>query len=113
MSLRIVYLDDEPMLCEIFVDLFSSIDIEIKTFTDSDLARQFITDHSPDLIFIDYRLPGTNGDEVAQLLPSEIPKFLITGEAAVDTKYRFKRIFKKPYEEQLILSSIHEYLQQS
>lgn len=106
MPLKVVYLDDEPVLCEIFSDLFSSPQIEVKTFTDPSLAIKFINENVPDVIFLDYRLPGTTGDEVAQLLPPAIPKFLITGDTKVDTKYNFAQLFHKPYKEEEIVSAI-------
>lgn len=34
MALKVYYIDDEPDLLELFADLFSSKEIEIKTFAD-------------------------------------------------------------------------------
>jgi CheY-like chemotaxis protein len=102
MLLNIVYLDDEPMLCEIFVDFFSAEDRIVRTFTDPNEAIASMRANPPDVLFIDYRLPGTTGDLVAQSLDPNIPKYLITGDITVNTTYQFKRVLPKPVDESVI-----------
>ena len=102
MSFNIYYLDDEPLLCDLFVDYFESDDISITTFTLPELALKAAADKAPDLFFIDYRLPGTTGDIVALELPADIPKVLITGEINPKPEYQFDKIFLKPYNSTLI-----------
>ena len=97
MPLKVYYLDDEEALCEIFVDFFASSNVEVTTFTDPSLALDAAKINPPDILFIDYRLPGTTGDEVAKSMAADIPKYLITGDISVRTEYKFKAIFHKPY----------------
>ena len=97
MSLKIVYLDDEPDLCVIFRDIFSSEEVIIETYTESLKAIQGIKMDPPDLIFLDYRLPNITGDEVAMMLDKDIPKVLITGDINIKTDYSFLRIISKPF----------------
>jgi DNA-binding NtrC family response regulator len=97
MSLKLVYLDDEPDLCDIFMDMFSADDVEVRTFVDPVQAVQSITSEPPDLIFLDYRLPNTTGDKIAVSLDNAIPKVLITGDITVKTEYSFVRVLEKPY----------------
>ena len=73
MPLKVYYLDDEKDLCEMFVDYFSNKDVEVTTFTDPLKAIAHSLNHPPDLIFVDYRLPGTTGDEVAKSLGASVP----------------------------------------
>lgn len=96
MQLKILYLDDEEALCELFFDEFSSPDIQVMTFTDPKKAMEEARTTAPDLMFLDYRLPGTTGDEIAQSMPPQIPKYLITGDNDVKTTYKFVAIFHKP-----------------
>ena len=98
MPLKIVYLDDEPGLCEIFVDNFSSPDVSVDTFTNPEAAVKAINESLPDLVFLDYRLPGTTGDEVASRLSAVIPKVLITGDLAVMSTKSFVKVFHKPFD---------------
>jgi len=110
MLLRIYYLDDEEALCENFFDYFSSKDVEIKTFVDPSVAIDAIKKNPPDLFFVDYRLPGTTGDEVAKVLDSTLPKILITGDISVNTDYRFDRVFPKPYDYSVVAELISSYV---
>ena len=97
MSLKVYYLDDEKDLCENFLDGFSTERIRIQTFTDPEMALREVKMSPPDLFLIDYRLPGANGDQIAQAIDPAIPKVLVTGDISVQTQYSFQRIFSKPY----------------
>ena len=108
MPLKVYYLDDEPDLCENFSDALSSNEIVVTTFSRAQLLFEAVKKSAPDLIFLDYRLPGTNGDDVARELPVEIPKFLITGDLSVKAKYPFLKVFEKPYKTEDILAAIDE-----
>jgi DNA-binding response OmpR family regulator len=98
MPIKIIYLDDEPELLDIFSDLFSDPTIEIKTFTKSTEAVDEINANPPDLLILDYRLPGTNGDLIAQALDPNIPKILLTGDLSVSVSSKFLKVFYKPYD---------------
>ncbi len=65
MPFKVIYLDDEPHLCEMFVDNFASGEVSVETFTDSEKAITAINASIPDLVFLDYRLPETTGEAVA------------------------------------------------
>ena len=110
MSLRVLYLDDELDLCEIFIDEFSSGDVTIIAMTDSTQAIAEAQNNPPDVVFIDYRLPGTTGDAVAQAMPPHIPKYLVSGEVSVFTEYEFEGFFGKPYDRKEIGSVIESLL---
>jgi len=97
MPLNVVYLDDEPDLCSNFSDFFASRDVLIKTFTDPEEAIRYVNRHPPDLLFVDYRLPSTTGDEIALALDPAIPKYLVTGDITIVTTYQFMGVFSKPY----------------
>ncbi len=96
MALKLVYVDDEEMLCEIFFEMISSEKNIVKTFTDAEKAYQEITANPPDLIFLDYRLYNITGDELAFRLPPQVPKVLVTGDILLKTKYPFANTFQKP-----------------
>lgn len=110
MPLKIVYLDDEPHLCEMFVDNFESSEVSVQTFTESRAAIKAINESTPDLVFLDYRLPGMTGDDVASLLNSAVPLALLTGDLSVKTVTRFVRIFHKPFNFDEMEAFIQSYL---
>lgn len=97
MSLKLIYVDDEPDLLEMFVDTFSAPDLEISTYADAEEALAKIRSEPPDIVFLDYRLKTTTGDQLAQKIPDNIPKALITGELGLNPKSRIDIIFYKPY----------------
>ena len=106
MPLEIVYIDDEVDLLSLFEDTFSDSDIRIRTFADVGKAKEAILEKAPDLVFIDFRLPGTTGDQVANDLDPKIPKALITGDLQVNTSYKFDAVFEKPYN----IKAIREFI---
>lgn len=98
MPLRIVYIDDEPDLGSIFCDYFSSPDIEVQIFTDAQAGLDHVTTGRPDAVFLDFRMPGITGDQLAQQMSSYIPKFLITGEINPELSYSFQAVLPKPFD---------------
>jgi len=97
MPLNIYYLDDEEELLEVFSALFSSSEVNVKTFSHPEAALFAIQEQSPDLFFVDFRLPGMTGDKVVNQINPDIPSFLITGELNIRPEADFKMIFKKPF----------------
>lgn len=95
--LKVYYLDDEPALLEVFEESYACDWLIIKTFSDPAEAIKFIKANPPDILFLDYRLPNTTGDAVAQQLPGGFPKVLITGDLHVQPVTQFAQIIYKPY----------------
>lgn len=90
-------IDDEIELGELFVDIFSSPSCSVTYFNDSSEALISLEKEQPDLFFLDYRMPKMDGDELASILPKDIPKYLITGEINPVVKSNFIEILEKPY----------------
>lgn len=110
MPLKVMYLDDEPLLCEMFVDNFASLEVSIQTFTDPELAIKAINEENPDLVFLDYRLPQTTGRDVALRLNQAIPKVLVTGDLTVNAIKNFVKVFHKPYDFAEMEALIQSYI---
>ena len=110
MSVQVYYVDDEVELCEIFADEFSNKDFEITTFHDPLSAIAACEKKAPDLIFIDYRMPGMNGDKLAQKLNPKIKKILITGEIQVEVETKFEVILGKPIINSLVRDQLAKIL---
>lgn len=100
--LKVLYLDDEPQLCAIFVDLFNSDLVEVKAFTNPAEAIAAAKLDPPDVAFLDYRMPGTTGAEVANAMRPDIPKYLITADISGLNGSAFIGIFDKPFDVELI-----------
>jgi|GEM_PF-4450226 len=94
--LSVMFVDDEPGLCLIFADEYEAEGIKVSTYSDPAEAIAAAHRQPPDLLFLDFRMHGTNGDLVAQAMPASIPKYLITGDIRVETKTNFLLKFEKP-----------------
>jgi len=98
MPLKVVYIDDEPEICQIFIDNFSSDSIEIKIYTDPILFLNEVENHELDLVILDYRFPNINGDQIAKALGSHIPKVLVSGDLTINLEQTYLRTFTKPFD---------------
>ncbi|MFN8846300.1 MAG: response regulator [Bdellovibrionales bacterium] len=107
--IKVFYLDDELDLLEIFSETFSSDSVIITTFADPESFIAECSIGNPDLLIIDYRLPGTRGDIVAQKIYTSIPKCLITGDIQVATAFPFHKILHKPFNFEEINSTLLEF----
>jgi CheY-like chemotaxis protein len=108
--LDVMYVDDEKELGDIFRDLYSNDLVNVHFFDNSKAAIERSKNSQFDLAFLDYRLPEMLGDEVANHLPKELPKYLITGELEVASKYQFIEIISKPTDFKVIGEIIQSYL---
>jgi DNA-binding response OmpR family regulator len=111
MTINVVYIDDEEMLCQMFKEYLQSEEINITVFTDEEPAIAFCNNTNPDLIFIDYRLKKSNGIEVAKAISSPSKKILITGELDVVMDKCFDHKIEKPYRlaatKELIIKTVY------
>lgn len=97
MPIRLIYVDDEVDLLELFADMFSSPDVVIETYSDPVRAVAAIQASPPDLLFLDHRLPRTTGDQIAKQVDRAIPKALVTGDVTVQLESSFDAVFEKPF----------------
>jgi CheY-like chemotaxis protein len=113
MTINIYYLDDEPALCAIFKEYLEGDGIKVTTFIDSSAAISICINEPPDMIFIDYRLADTTGEKVAQILDTNIPKVLVTGELLAPVASAFLSVIKKPYKLAELKQFIQDYFKVS
>ncbi len=105
----VYYLDDEPDLAEVFFDLIQAQGIQVRTFTDPLIFLSETAKTPPDIVFVDYRLPGMNGLEIAKKLSPKIHIALMTGELEIQNKAPALEVLSKPFEKELILKFIKEH----
>lgn len=107
-QLNVVYIDDEKELLEIFTDFFSSEDVLVKTFSNSTKGLDYINENPVDIVFLDFRMPGANGDLVASNISKDIPIVLMTGDQSFELSYKFHKILEKPFDEDDIISIFND-----
>ena len=101
------FLDDEPDLCEAFSIFFEGDEIDVHVFTDHDEAIERAKTSPPDVMFIDFRLDGVSGEDVAKVIPASITKVMLTGELDMQPSELFFDVIHKPYK----LAELHTFIQ--
>jgi DNA-binding NtrC family response regulator len=109
MHFKVVYIDDEVDLCDIFKESFEATNLAVDVYSDPEMAIQAINANPPGLVFIDFRLPNMTGEQVAQRIPAHLPKVLITGELTVGPSANFLRVFHKPFRFGEVQTFINQY----
>jgi two-component system response regulator VanR len=79
-ALRIVVVDDEPLICELVAELLRYSGIEVVIATNPALGSQLISGIEFDLAIIDILMPGASGFVLAKLAANKsTPVLLMTG----------------------------------
>ena len=97
MTFTVYYLDDEPDLRELISMYLTGIGVSVRTFSDPAEALQACRECRPDLFFIDYRLPGMSGEEVAKQSPEGLTRILISGDINARPSALFAEFLRKPF----------------
>lgn len=97
MTVRIAYVDDETELLNVFEDYLTELGYSVVTFTHQDDFVVHCNADRPDLCFMDFRLDGARGDEVAKRLDAGLKTVLVTGELSVVGDFDFDAVLSKPY----------------
>lgn len=93
--LRILVLDDEPIVCKRLKPAFQKAGYEVETFTDSASALVRMTEASFDVVITDLKMEGADGFQVVERARELLPGariVVITGFATLDTA---KESFRK------------------
>jgi len=93
--LRILVLDDEPIVCKRLKPAFQKAGYEVETFTDSASALTRMAETSFDVVITDLKMEGADGFQVVERAHELLPGariVVITGFATLDTA---KESFRK------------------
>ncbi len=120
---KVFLIDDDKFVLNTFVKKFRPYDVELFTFTDPEEALVEMELHKPEIVFLDYNMPGLSGEDVIVKV-SEIKLFchcslyLVTSsnfseEEIIKLKtLGFYDIFSKPLESKVIESVLTEHVGQ-
>lgn len=83
MPIRILIVEDEPAICEMLTFSLADSGYRCDVATDVRAARSLVSDSNPDLIVLDWMLPGQSGIEFARELKRDagtrdIPVIMLT-----------------------------------
>jgi two-component system OmpR family response regulator len=69
-SLRVLVVDDEPLLCRMVSVMLKRVGYEVRTATSGTEALAILQEYNPDLITLDVMMPDMSGLDVARRLRS-------------------------------------------
>ncbi|WP_417515635.1 phosphate regulon transcriptional regulator PhoB [Marinobacter sp.] len=89
----VLVVDDEPAIREMILVALEMADYECMEAADAREAHALIIDKQPDIILLDWMLPGTTGIELARRLKkdettADIPIIMLTAKVEEDNKIR-------------------------
>jgi len=116
MKKRIFLVDDDELILESFDMIFSDLDFEVVTCSDSTRAVDIALTSDFDLILSDIRMPGLNGAQAVKKIlagKSEAKIFVLTaypGDPIVQTAMEAgaQGLMKKPFEVAKILDLLKD-----
>ncbi len=123
MSGQILIVEDEPAIREMVAMALDRAGFEVSEAEDVSQAHAKIADRLPDLILLDWMLPGTSGIELArrlkkQQLTSDVPIIILTARGEEDDKIRGLEAgaddyITKPFSPRELLARIRAVLRRS
>ncbi len=96
MTLKLVFVDDEEELGELYEEYFVDVGHEVVTFADPLEAEAYLNNNPVDLCFIDYRMPVIDGLELRTRIPATLHCYLLSGELELDCPQGFEGKLQKP-----------------
>lgn len=81
---RVIYIDDEALLCRVMELTLQRAGLEVRTFTDPHEALASIERDPPNVILCDYQMPKMSGLELLARLPRRIPFYLVSGDLEIE-----------------------------
>ena len=114
MKKRILIVDDEPMLREIFREAFEMVGFYVDEATNGREALSMIQASKYDCVLSDVRMPGGDGIELVKNLhglSGPKPKlFLVTGFTDIETQnlkeWGVLSVFDKPFDFRIIIEQV-------
>lgn len=73
-KMRVLVVDDEPMVCAAVCMLLKIDGYEVETAGDGEQALAKLPGNNFDLILVDYEMPGMKGDQLAATIKQRLPQ---------------------------------------
>ncbi len=119
---RVLVADDEVHILEVVSYKLRNAGLEVLTASDGQEALELARAEHPDLLIVDYQMPGLNGLEVCLRLREEsqkrqIPAIMLTARGLDVEQSELDRagisiVMPKPFSPREVLSNVEELLNQ-
>ena len=115
---RILIIDDDETICTLFKDTLEEEGHVTETATESSRGLELAQDKDYDLVFLDLKMPRTDGAELFRQIKAvkpELPVTIITGYPESDLMskaldYGPFSVMKKPFRSSDIISAVESYI---
>ena len=118
--LKIITIDDDPIVRTLIKKTFTSIGFEVITAADGFEGLQAIEKYHPDIIFLDIMMPIIDGIEVLKRIKAKpqianIPVIMFTavsdGQMVVESsKFGAEDYIIKPFQSSVLIKKVNELL---
>ncbi len=120
---KILMIEDEPAIREMVGCALRQADFDLLEAEDAQQAYRLIADRNPDLLLLDWMLPGQSGLEIARRLrreqaTSELPIIMLTARGEENDRVRGLECgaddyIAKPFSPRELIARIHALLRRS
>ncbi len=115
---KVLVVDDEPFILMMIEDKLKTAKIDVVTVRESRRALEHIRKERPDLVILDWMMPGLSGIDLCRLIKADpdirdIPIFMLTakGQDADEEKGMqcgVSRYITKPFSPKSLLEMVQE-----
>lgn len=122
-ELKILVVEDEDAIRDMLVMVLKKAGLSVQWAGDAEIALQMIHEQLPDLILLDWMLPGISGVELAKRLKkhehyAQVPIILLTARGEEEDKVKGLEIgaddyVTKPFSPKELVARIHAVLRRS
>ena len=120
MSKRILIVEDNMLVQEVFASALQQLDCDVDTADDGNEALQLAYEDTPDLIIMDIMLPGVSGLDLVRKMKSDpelkdVPIIVVTTMAAAGDQQKIREAgadgyLPKPIQIDRFLESVRKVL---
>ncbi len=117
--IKCLVIDDDPLICDLIKHFCSKVNWINSCWSvgDSNQGIQAMSSQKFDLLFLDYNLPGINGEELLNLISKDITVIMVTTEEKFGAaSYEYQQIIDflvKPISYERFLKAVLKFQQQN
>ena len=117
--ITLLIIDDDPAACRIFKKILGEEGYSILTATDAVKGLRLIKEKSPEIVFLDIKMPRIDGIELLRRIRKinqDVTVIMLTGFATLDTARKAMELgahdyVTKPFDLEAIKASIRDGLE--
>jgi two-component system NtrC family response regulator len=119
LPITLLIIDDDPAACRIFKKILGQEGYHVLTATDAGRGLRLIKEKSPEIVFLDIKMPRIDGIELLRRIRKinkDVIVIMLTGFATLDTARKAMELgahdyVTKPFDLEAIKASIRDALE--